>query len=225
MGNMMYNRRLLIGFLVLVSTAHCLTCRTEITKPVEYTCDEQGQTLIFRRQPLWYDVVPVMSVFLVGLGFFAFRSEFTPTKNAPAVKAIAIILPSAMGSLGIADFLYKKYRMKDPILILNKKGIWHEPWNTQILWSDVTCVECKKVDQYVSHCVGQAPILIHYETHIGFSWEIRLHTKDKVWTIDERSTQIWNALGTRLARSSDSLEQDGGELGKLVRECYRKGMI
>src|SRR5579872_1941265 len=177
MGNMMYNRRLLIGFLVLVSTAHCLTCRTEITKPVEYTCDEQGQTLIFRRQPLWYDVVPVMSVFLIGLGFFAFRSEFTPTKNAPAVKAIAIILPSAMGSLGIADFLYKKYRMKDPILILNKKGIWHEPWNTQILWSDVTCVECKKVDQYVSHCVGQAPILIHYETHIGFSWEIRLHTK------------------------------------------------
>ena len=124
--------------------------------------------------------------------------------------------------MGLGHFLYTQYRMKNPILILNDTGIWHEPWDTQLLWHDIIKIECKKVDQYVTHHVGQHPILINYEQHIGFLWEIRLHTKHKVWTINERSTQIWDAQGTSLARSSDPLEQEGGELGKLVQDYYRQ---
>ena len=162
--------------------------------------NEYGQTLIFRNSPPWSELFLGILIFLVGITF-----SFIMLKKI-GERIFVIFLISIIGGLTfIVHFLYNWYRIRKPIIILDQQGIWCEGWGRDILWSDIHSVQCIKQK------------LSHKSYHLGFSWIINVHTEQKIWKIYEGR---WNFFLP--GRIRDPFEEEGGQLGKLIKQYYKK---
>lgn len=187
-----------------------------------YTKDKNGRTLIFRQELGLGDIVA--PPFLIAFGSVCLyiatcaqtMSRHRMDHTQIPLRTIDRLLWGGLGSASVGigiGALYKvqhSYRDRDkPLIILHKKGIWHENWQNTILWTDIEHITLEKVNQIEKDEHGT-------EWDRGFFWKIHLKTKSqKTFVIDERTTRMGKVNRVVF------FERDaGGELGQLILQYY-----
>jgi len=209
-----------ISLCLLTSTKCSLKPTTEtIDSNKGYIKDKNDRILILRQKPVVVELLLSSLITALGLGssyISIFQKNNNNTTNLSTqdriLTGIGGALFTGVGITFLRDFYHKYKHQSDPLIILDKTGIWHEEWNEKIFWFNIQDIIFIKINEIIKDNLGNK-----YDS--GFFWTIEIKTKQQQsFFIDERST----LMGTS-NRSYDI--NPGGELGQMILQHYNKYKI
>lgn len=212
-------------FLTIVSISGIL-CQEETKLNPGYIVDEAGRTLIFKAKPEKAEiglVIPASFMILTGSKWLydasVSKNIFKERVTSGGIGAIVIGLGA-----GMLYWIYNDHNRVDPqtdtpLIILDEEGLWHEGWKSKIPWTNIEHIEFVKIHHYTIHMMDHGT----FETYNGFSWQIKLKTKQqKTWLLDERNIQELHIPAPSNHCGPFNYDKYGGKLGYLILQYYDK---
>jgi len=207
----------LTSFFLLTSVPCSPNTTTEpLTTNQKYIQDKKGRILILRKELIGGELFISSCITMIGLaGLYACLFSKNISNEISLTDKILLGIGSPLltifGIILFQKFHHDYKHQDDPLIILDKTGIWNETWDQKIFWfniQDITFIETHEIVNDNG-----------FKYDKGFFWIIEIKTKQQEsFFIDERDT----LMGTSNRRFDINA---GGELGQLILKHYNKYKI